>query len=105
MSILRPASLCVSVVAVAALVGCTGNQVVITTSQQESRSASAEAQNTADQYRRAGAGDAAGQAQARADKHELEAKRKPESVLERVVDTLFSSWIASSSSGAPSSRR
>jgi starvation-inducible outer membrane lipoprotein len=85
-----------------ALMGCGTSPRVLTGSQHEAEKAGDEAQRVADEYRRAGASDAAIPAQQRADKYRLEAARPAGSLLERVVDAVFWSWIAST---APTSNK
>lgn len=77
------------------LSGCASSNITVTDSQQEARKASDGAQRTADEFRQAGAGDAARQAQDRANRYDTQASKKPDSWLEYVVDVLFTSWLAS----------
>jgi hypothetical protein len=51
-------------------------------------------QAVADGYRKAGAAEAAAQAQTRADLATVEVARRPPSWIERAFDVLFHSWLA-----------
>ena len=53
----------------------------VTTSSEQARLASQASQRTADEFRRAGAGDAARQAQVRADAYAARAEKKPATFL------------------------
>jgi len=93
-----------SVVLCFASAACAGPTVVVTDSQTEARKSAQEAQRTADEYRRAGAPGAATQAQQRADQYQTSASRKPDSFLERLIDVLFNSWLASAASDSTNRR-
>ena len=93
-----------SVVLCLAFAGCAGPTVVVTDSQTEARRSAEEAQRTADEYRRAEATGAATQAQQRADQYQTSASRKPDSILERLIDVLFNSWLASAASETTAKR-
>ena len=75
--------------------GCATSPYVVTSASEQARQPARAEQRTADEFRRHGASDAAPQAQARADAQHAQARRKPESFLDWLVDTLFSSWLES----------
>ena len=76
---------------------CATQNVVLTTPSQENRAAAEQHQRAADTFRREGASDAAAQAQSRADEKMTAANKKPDSVIEWLIDTLFLSWLNSGS--------
>ena len=76
---------------------CATQNVVLTSASQENREAATQHQRAADTFRREGASDAAAHAQGRADEKLVAANKKPDSVGEWLIDTLFLSWLNSGS--------
>jgi hypothetical protein len=83
------------VAATAPLMGCASGTLVLTDGRQESREAGDAYQRVADNYRRAGAPEAAKPAQKLADARHSDANKKYESALEWLVDLLLHSWLYS----------
>lgn len=79
-----------------ALAACAApRSVVVTDGRAESASAADAWQRTADDYRRAGAPDAAVPAQRQADQSRARAQRPSGGLWDWIVNTLFESWLSS----------
>ena len=80
----------------AALSACASSKnVVITDGRAEARQSAEEKQKIADEYRKAGAPDAAAQVQNQVNARRAEADRKYDNFWEWLVATLLNSWLYS----------
>jgi len=93
MTPLRP--LAVVALAVALSACASSKNVVITDGRPEARQSAEETQRIGDEYRKAGAADAATQVQNQANARRAEANRQYDSFWEWLVATLFNSWLYS----------
>ena len=93
MTRLRP--LAVLALAVALSACASSKNVVITDGRAEASQSAERTQNIADEYRKAGAADAAAQVQNQVNARRAEASRKYDSFWEWLVATLLNSWIYS----------
>ena len=77
-----------------ALSACASSRnIVITDGRPEAREAAQATQKIADEYRRAGASDAAAQVQKQVNARRAEADRKYDSFWDWLVATLLNSWL------------
>jgi hypothetical protein len=81
---------------VTGLIGCTSSRnIVITDGRSEARQSAEATQKIADEYRRAGAHEAAAQVQKQVNARRAEADRKYDNVWEWLVDLVLNSWLYS----------
>jgi hypothetical protein len=81
---------------VAALTGCgSSRNIVITDGRPEARESAEATQKIADEYRKAGAHEAAKQVQKQVNARRAEADRKFDSFWDWLVATLLNSWLYS----------